>query len=838
MLGNVCEWCQDGYTDDYYKQSPPADPPGPSGTPYWVVRGGSWDHGSENCRSACRLWLLPTSQYYYLGFRVAADPDSPAAPPSAPAPSSGSNSAPPQPWLGYDLGDDSTRWVPEVATYTNYVWDHNWEIHDDPREVIRSLLEAARVAQTPVLLSVSGQARLERFLTVGVDQVKEYSDIVFAVNIADWRLIRDKPADAASFATRLKKALPGIHVWAMVIDEGKDQTNPIISLPGLYDVLMVNCVNCTTPDEVRRRNSDLFPKWFALAGKRPVVFAWDFAGDGEGLVPTCDPTTFRAFKEVVDRRKSAGLLFSAFGAPSFNGDRTTPIRARPELVNEIKAISKDWGIEKQRAAEFQKATEKPSGSPPKGGAAIPVRPVPLGGKLSDQTGEQHYVVFVPTRYGGVLTITPSAGNIENLRGPDDKPRENGKEVGENQHGWYSFKVTAADKPYQVETSFVQVGQAARFPWNFYYWGNRPDRIHEPWSGGNGRVDTSRPLGDDIQVKPLGSFVNPGEDIILPGPNGLLDTLPASGDSSTWYPNLYDDLAYHGADGKLYGTPAPLLKYDQLFGLSARAWEAAHSQDANTPVASGHALGGAVASIMLNEPQPAPGSGLTQDELKGLWAELGENRFNHRIGANVNGIPAGPPQPGPDSTDGFVGRFHSVIETHIRAQHQALLSNLRADAPKGTPGEVWNFGIGRYTAKLQAVPNQPVRTVCVDLEIVANSDHSLADQGPKVHVNQYKYVVTYETDGSVAEKGFADWISCGGKAMYCPESLMEVLESRWQGHNPLVTEANVRALDLANDGAGGKFARSAPPTFRSAATGATKATDHKRESSESPLLPVR
>ena len=35
---------------------------------------------------------------------------------------------------------------------------------------------------------------------------------------------------------------------------------------------------------------------------------------------------------------------------------------------------------------------------------------------------------------------------------------------------------------------------------------------------------------------------------------------------------------------------------------------------------------------------------------------------------------------------------------------------------------------------------------------------------------------------------------------------------WQGHNPHVTEANVRALDMANGG-GGRFA-SAPPRFRS------------------------
>jgi hypothetical protein len=50
-------------------------------------------------------------------------------------------------------------------------------------------------------------------------------------------------------------------------------------------------------------------------------------------------------------------------------------------------------------------------------------------------------------------------------------------------------------------------------------------------------------------------------------------------------------------------------------------------------------------------------------------------------------------------------------------------------------------------------------------------------------------------------------------MFAPMNLMEVAESRWQGQNPLVTEANVRSLDLAN-GAGARTGFvGAEPTFR-------------------------
>lgn len=444
-----------------------------------------------------------------------------------------------------------------------------------------------------------------------------------------------------------------------------------------------------------------------------------------------------------------------------------------------------------------------------------VRPVPLGGTLAAQSGERQFGVYIPTKFGGALTVKTTSGTVADLTGPDGRPRTNGGEVGNDQFGWYTFRVKGAEASYTVETAFVQVGESTRKPWNFYYWPTKSDAIHEPWAGGNARVDTFQVLGDDQLVATPGGYIAPGQDIVRAGPNGLLETPVAPGDESTWFPNIYDDTTFRGADGQLFATPSPLLKYDQIFGSSARSWEAANSQNQDIQRWPGHCLGGAVASILLNEPNPAPGSGMTRDELKALWAELGENHYNHRIGDYANEIAAGPPRPGYDECDRSVARFHQMLETHIRGRKIALLGNLRAFPPRGTMNEVWNHGIGKYVATYHAVPGRGERAIRMDIEIHANSGSMLNGNDDKPRIVTYQYLVHYGPDGRVDETNpyQNDWISVGGEAMFAPLNLLEVAETRWAGHNPMVTEANIRSIDMANGGAGSRFATAPAPTFR-------------------------
>lgn len=456
-----------------------------------------------------------------------------------------------------------------------------------------------------------------------------------------------------------------------------------------------------------------------------------------------------------------------------------------------------------------------------------VTTIPLGGSLEQNPGDHSYGVYIPTRFGGQLTITTTSGKVMEIRGPsgpNQRERSNGQEIGFDQQGWYTFRVAGADKPHKVETRFVQVAEATRKPWNFYYWPTKTDSIHEPWAGGNARVDTDYNMirGDDQLIRQPGGYIPPGEDIVLAGPNGLLESIPPTGDDATWFPNLSDDLTWTGPNKEkggeitIFQTPSPLLKYDQIFGTSARLWEANSTQNKEITRWPGHCLGGAIASISLNEPIPAPGTNLTKDELKALWAELGENHYNHQIGDYATDIPPGPPRLGPDECDWKAPRVHAMFETHIRGEKQPLLGNMRAFPPRGTVSEVWNQGIYKYIAEYKAIPHRGERAVNIKLELHTNSGSMLNGSDDKDRVIYYEYNIVYGVDGKVDETNpsAADWVSVGGEALFAPLNVLQVIGSRWQGHNPYVTEANVRSLDMANPNPGGKFASARGP-FRSA-----------------------
>ena len=78
MLGNVMEWVQDWYSDEYYQNSPARDPKGPRSGSYQgrpvekrVARGGGWYSRAEDCRCAYRFSEpINSRRGGILGFRL------------------------------------------------------------------------------------------------------------------------------------------------------------------------------------------------------------------------------------------------------------------------------------------------------------------------------------------------------------------------------------------------------------------------------------------------------------------------------------------------------------------------------------------------------------------------------------------------------------------------------------------------------------------------------------------------------------------------------------------------------------------------------------------------
>ncbi len=71
MSGNVWEWANDWYGEDYYSVSPGQNPPGPTSGGNRVLRGGSWSSDGYKARAASRYGGTPGGRGDGDGFRCA-----------------------------------------------------------------------------------------------------------------------------------------------------------------------------------------------------------------------------------------------------------------------------------------------------------------------------------------------------------------------------------------------------------------------------------------------------------------------------------------------------------------------------------------------------------------------------------------------------------------------------------------------------------------------------------------------------------------------------------------------------------------------------------------------
>jgi hypothetical protein len=418
----------------------------------------------------------------------------------------------------------------------------------------------------------------------------------------------------------------------------------------------------------------------------------------------------------------------------------------------------------------------------------PPQKVPLGGSLRSTSNPGYFKVYMPTKWGGKLNIYTVGGTRSAVNYPDGtlfmSSDEMEKETGENKQGWYTFQVSGS-ADYQVFALFTQTGQSSRRPWNFYYWSAKASFIQEPDMGGNGLADSTA-RGDDVQVIPVGAPAAPGADIIRSGPDGTIESAADGDDQLVTMINLFS----------VTGDYQPLIKYDARHGTTARDWEAANDQ--SDEAWCGHCLGCTIASIKLNQPTPIGGSAYNQDEVEGLWCELGENRFQMLSDA-VGPIPPGPPVPGPDPTDFAAPDYHRLLEQYVKSAHEALYSQMRAASGPDRSVEVWNHAVYKFEADFEEAPGGNEKIIKIRNFVSANDDIPPPSTDESSRQVIYTYIISYTVDGSPDSAAAAtkDWISVGGSAAYAPERLGKVGTPSWNADNPMVTEANVRADDGAN-----------------------------------------
>ncbi|MFO0872737.1 MAG: thrombospondin type 3 repeat-containing protein [Phycisphaerales bacterium] len=133
------------------------------------------------------------------------------------------------------------------------------------------------------------------------------------------------------------------------------------------------------------------------------------------------------------------------------------------------------------------------------GLAAEPTEVALGSETAGAGDPACYRVYVPTTYGGALTVATSAGEVTDLKGPDGKAYENKSNAGTGRHGYYTFTIKGAAN-YVIETTFSEQRSLKRMTdddktndvWNAWWWPywdkKDPNQYDETVDYGAGNTD--------------------------------------------------------------------------------------------------------------------------------------------------------------------------------------------------------------------------------------------------------------------------------------------------------------------------------------------------------------
>lgn len=373
--------------------------------------------------------------------------------------------------------------------------------------------------------------------------------------------------------------------------------------------------------------------------------------------------------------------------------------------------------------------------------SVTIQKDPLG-RSTSLGGQVVGKVYVPSRYGGQLTLSGSNIQLFYTDGSDLQSSVaaqiytgglSGSVVAQGnpcsytvplgKPGWYYIRPMGST-PATVASSFEEDGQASYRPWNGWWW---------PWNTSQG-------------------------------------------------PTLYD-----------FG--GPLDKYDHVYGTSARSWEA--SNEIGGQYWFGHCWGWSIAAILMPAPQATAKKGVsfTMDDMKGLYTQLADSDPYFDATLSIAFIPPGPPTSSPnEDVDAYCDDLYRILRTCIREEGVPVQSDMRAIAtPPAQEEEVWNQSIYKYTSNWVEAPGQTNEHVA-QIDMVVSSNFGPWPP-PTTYTNdrveEFVYQLEFDAQGQVnAASPAQNWISA---SHYPPHDLYRLTGSPWTGHNPWVTKPNVDGL---------------------------------------------
>lgn len=238
-------------------------------------------------------------------------------------------------WFGYATAGPP-KVMSEIAPYTNVVFIRDWVDRSNDAIV------AAEEAGLPIVLCMMGKE-----MNKGAKQLEKVlsrrDDSVLAVCWMRPYFFGFKPADVENAARRIKEAHPTVQFWLALADTpmGASEGFP---LPRGVDVLVVLEMADHMPSSVAAKGDAVLPGWRQRSNGKPIVWCWSLISKHpKGMVPATEPGTFRACLELARRHKLSGLVFERYGDPK--GQDKVPLNRRPELVEEIRQIAGELGLD-------------------------------------------------------------------------------------------------------------------------------------------------------------------------------------------------------------------------------------------------------------------------------------------------------------------------------------------------------------------------------------------------------------------------------------------------------------------------------------------------------------